>query len=310
MFGYIFKRLVEMVPVLFIVVSLTFVFMRLAPGGPFDTEKQAPAEVIKMLNEKYKFNAPLWEQYLDFISDLGKGDFGPSFKHPGRTVVEMIGEGLPRTIELAFYAMIFALLLGTLSGVLAAIKKNTWLDYLPMSFSMAGICVPSFLLGPLLVLVFGIWLGWLPISGWDGGFEYKILPTITLGSAYAAYIARLSRGGMLEILSQDFIRTARAKGVPETQVIRRHALKGGLLPVISFIGPAIAGLLGGSFVTETIFQIPGIGRFYVEAAFNRDYTLITGTTILFAVFFVVFNLFSDVITVALNPKLSFGKDRK
>jgi oligopeptide transport system permease protein len=310
MFGYIFKRLIEMVPVLFIVVSLTFVFMRMAPGGPFDSEKAAPAEVIKALNEKYKFNAPLHEQYFHFIKDLMRGDFGPSFKHPGRSVVVMISEGLPRTVELALYSILFALILGVFSGVLGAIERNTWLDYLPMSLSMVGICVPSFLLGPLMVLVLGIWLHWLPIAGWDDGFAYKILPTITLGSAYAAYIARLSRGGMLEILSQDFIRTARAKGVPEKQVITKHALKGGLLPVVSFLGPALAGLLGGSFVTETIFQIPGIGRFYVEAAFNRDYTLITGTTILFALFFVVFNLFSDVITVLLNPKLSFAKDRK
>jgi oligopeptide transport system permease protein len=199
--------------------------------------------------------------------------------------------------------MLIAVGIGVLAGVTASLKPNTAQDYIPMSAAMIGICMPSFLLGPLLVLVFGIYLDWLPISGWGDIPGDKILPSITLGTGYAAYIARLSRGGMLEVLSQDYIRTARAKGLSETLVITKHALRGGLIPVVAFLGPAFAGLLGGSFVVETIFQIPGLGRFYVQAAFNRDYTLILGMTVFFSTLIIVFNLLSDMLAIWLNPKL-------
>jgi oligopeptide transport system permease protein len=234
--------------------------------------------------------------------NLIQGDFGPSFRYPGRSVTEMIFTGLPVTFELAFYAIIVAMLIGSFAGVIAAVKRNTMLDFIPMTIAMIGICMPTFLLGPLLVLFFGIHLEVLPVSGWDSLAGDKILPSITLGAAYAAYIARLSRGGMLETLSQDYIRTARAKGLPEHQVIIRHALQGGLVPVVSFLGPAIAGLIGGSFVVETIFQIPGLGRFYVEAAFNRDYTMILGTTIFFSALIIFFNLLSDIAVLLMNPR--------
>jgi oligopeptide transport system permease protein len=199
--------------------------------------------------------------------------------------------------------MLIAVSIGVLAGVTASLKPNTAQDYIPMSAAMIGICMPSFLLGPLLVLVFGIYLDWLPISGWGDIPGDKILPSITLGTGYAAYIARLSRGGMLEVLSQDYIRTARAKGLSEALVITKHALRGGLIPVVAFLGPAFAGLLGGSFVVETIFQIPGLGRFYVQAAFNRDYTLILGMTVFFSTLIIVFNLLSDMLAIWLNPKL-------
>jgi oligopeptide transport system permease protein len=214
----------------------------------------------------------------------------------------MIYTGLPITFELAFYALMIAVALGIFSGVLAALKRNTFLDYFPMAIAMLGICVPTFLMGPILVLVFGINLEVLPVSGWDTLSGDKLLPSITLGFAYAAYIARLSRGGMLEVLGQDFIRTARAKGLSEFSIVTRHAMQGGLLPVVSFMGPAIAGLLGGSFVVETIFQIPGLGRFYVEAAFNRDYTMILGKTIFFSAMIIFFNLLSDLAVLLLNPR--------
>ena len=207
------------------------------------------------------------------------------------------------TAELGFYALIIALIIGVLAGVSAALKPNTRQDYIPMTLAMIGICMPSFLLGPLLVLVFGIYLEWLPISGWGAIPGDKILPSITLGAAYAAYIARLSRAGMLEVLSQDYIRTARAKGLPEWKVVTKHGLRGGLIPVIAFLGPAFAGLLAGSFVVETIFQIPGLGRFYVQAAFNRDYTMILGTTVFLSTLIVLFNLLSDVTAAWLNPRL-------
>jgi len=199
--------------------------------------------------------------------------------------------------------MFFALLIGASAGIIAALKPNTAQDYIPMSTAMLGICMPSFLLGPLLMLVFGVWLEWVPVSGWGDIPGDKILPALTLASGYTAYIARLSRGGMLEVMSQDYIRTARAKGLPEWKVVLKHGLRGGMIPVIAFIGPAFAGLLSGSFVVETIFQIPGLGRFYVQAAFNRDYTMIMGTTVLFATLIILFNLLADILAVWLNPRL-------
>ncbi|MGB4056292.1 MAG: ABC transporter permease [Porticoccaceae bacterium] len=303
MFRFAINRLLQAIPVLLVVISITFLLVHSAPGGPFSADKAVPPEVMKALEAQYKLDQPLWQQYVGYLNDVLHGDFGPSFKYPGRTVNELIASGLPATAELAFYAMLVALFIGASAGVVAATRPNTLQDSLPLSAAMLGICMPSFLLGPLLVLVFGIHLEWVPVSGWGDSAGDKILPAITLGTGYAAYIARLSRGGMLEVLSQDYIRTARAKGLPESLIIAKHALRGGLIPVIAFIGPAFAGLLGGSFVVETIFQIPGLGRFYVQAAFNRDYTMILGTTIFFATLIIVFNLLSDMLAIWLNPKL-------
>jgi len=303
MLRFAFYRLLQAIPVLLIVISLTFMLVHSAPGGPFSADKAVPPEVIKALEAQYNLDQPLWQQYISYLGDVLQGDFGPSFKYPGRDVTELIAAGLPATAELAFYAMLVALVIGVSAGVAAAMRPNTAQDYIPMSAAMIGICMPSFLLGPLLVLVFGIYLEWLPVSGWNDMPGDKILPAITLGTGYAAYIARLSRGGMLEVLSQDYIRTARAKGLSEALVIAKHALRGGLIPVVAFLGPAFAGLLGGSFVVETIFQIPGLGRFYVQAAFNRDYTMILGTTVFFSTLIIVFNLLSDMLAIWLNPKL-------
>jgi oligopeptide transport system permease protein len=303
MLRFAFYRLLQAIPVLLIVISLTFLLVHSAPGGPFSADKAVPPEVIKALEAQYNLDQPLWQQYVSYLGDIVQGDFGPSFKYPGRNVSELIAAGLPATAELAFYAMLVALVIGVSAGVAAAMRPNTAQDYIPMSAAMIGICMPSFLLGPLLVLIFGIHLEWLPVSGWGDMPGDKILPAITLGTGYAAYIARLSRGGMLEVLSQDYIRTARAKGLSEPLVIAKHALRGGLIPVVAFLGPAFAGLLGGSFVVETIFQIPGLGRFYVQAAFNRDYTMILGTTVFFATLIIVFNLLSDMLAIWLNPKL-------
>ena len=302
MLQLIFKRLLVAIPVLIIVASLTFFLVRLAPGGPFDSEKAVSPQVLKNLNEVYNLNAPLYEQYFDYMANALTGDFGPSFRYPGRSVSEMILTGLPVTFELAFYAIAFAAFLGLIAGIVAAVKKNTALDYIPMAIAMLGICMPTFLLGPLLVLIFGLNLEIMPVSGWDTLPGDKVLPAITLGAAYAAYIARLSRGGMLETLNQDYVRTARAKGLPEFKVVMVHAIRGGLIPVLAFLGPAIAGLIGGSFVVETIFQIPGLGRFYVEAAFNRDYTMILGTTIFFSALIIFFNLLSDIAVAVFNPQ--------
>ncbi len=303
MFSLILRRIGIAIPVLLTVITLTFLMVHSAPGGPFDEERAVSPEVLIKLNEKYNLDQPLSVQYFDYLSGILVGDFGPSFRYPGRSVTELISIGLPVTFELALYSILFALAVGLLAGILGALKPNTPLDYIPMSTAMIGICIPSIILGPSLILIFGIWLEWVPVSGWGYMPGDKLLPTLTLGTAYAAYCARLTRGGMLEILNQDFIRTARAKGLSETRVVIVHALRGGLTPVIAFLGPAMAGLLAGSFVVETIFGIPGLGRFYVEAAFNRDYTMILGSSIFFSFLIIFFNLISDLVAAALNPRL-------
>jgi oligopeptide transport system permease protein len=303
MFIFILKRILQAIPVLLLVATATFFMVRAAPGGPFDKDRSIPPEVMTQLNKRYHLDDPLWKQYLDYMTNLVQGDFGPSFKYASHSVTELIAAGLPPTLELSLYAILFALVVGLPIGILAALKRNTFLDYAPMSAAMIGICMPTFVLGPILLLVFGIWLQWLPVAGWGQVPGDKILPSITLGSVYAAYIARITRGGMLEILSQDYIRTAYAKGLSMPRIIVVHALRGGITPVISFLGPAIAGLLAGSFVVESIFQVPGLGRFYVMAAFNRDYTMILGCTIFFSFLIILFNLLADIIQVWLNPKL-------
>lgn len=303
MISLILKRLATAIPVLLAVITLTFFMVHSAPGGPFDEEKAVSPEVLLKLNERYNLNEPLMVQYFDYLGNVLQGDFGPSFRYPSRSVTELISIGLPITFELALYAILFALMLGIIAGVISSLRPNTAYDYIPMTVAMAGICIPSIILGPSLTLIFGIWLNWFPVTGWGDIPGDKILPTITLGTAYAAYCARLTRGGMLEILNQDFIRTARAKGLSEFRVVVVHALRGGLTPVIAFLGPAMAGLLAGSFVVETIFGIPGLGRFYVEAAFNRDYTMILGTSIFFSCLIISFNLLSDLVAASLNPRL-------
>lgn len=305
MWRFVGLRVLQAVPVILAVITVTFFLVRAAPGGPFDTEKAVSEQVKAALEARYRLDLPMHEQYLSYLGDLFKGDMGPSFYYPGRSVNDLIFQGLPITAELGFYAFIIALVIGCLAGVFAALKPNTAQDYIPMSLAMIGICMPSFLLGPLLVLIFGIWLDVMPVSGWGQTMGDKVLPSITLGAMYAAYIARLSRSGMLEVMHQDYLRTARAKGLPERIVVWRHALRGGLLPVISYLGPAFAALLSGSFVVETVFQIPGLGRFYIQAAFNRDYTMILGTTVFLSSLIVLFNLLSDIVAAWLNPRLRY-----
>lgn len=303
MWRFIALRTLQAIPVILTVVTVTFFLVRAAPGGPFASEKAVLPQVQAALEARYRLDQPMLQQYFSYLSDAVRGDLGPTFKYPGRSVDELILDGLPITAELGFYAMLVAVLLGVSAGVIASLRPNTLQDYVPMSAAMVGICMPSFLLGPLLVLIFGLWLEWLPVSGWGATPGDKILPSLTLGAMYAGYIARLSRSGMLEVLSQDYIRTARAKGLPERVVIFKHALRGGVLPVVSFLGPAFAHLLSGSFVVETVFQIPGLGRSFVQAAFNRDYTMILGTTTFLAVLIIVFNLLSDVLAAWMNPRV-------
>ena len=305
MFRFIARRLLETIPVLFIIVTATFFMVRFVPGGPFDSEKAVTPEIKANLEAYYGLNLPLHRQYFNYLKAVVfHGDLGRSTKYASRTVNEIIADKLPASIQLGSLSLAIALVLGLSAGVLAAVKRNTWVDYVASSFAMTGICVPTFVLGPILVLVFAIHLGWFSASGWYS-WQDRILPSMTLGIVYAAGIARLTRGGMLEVLSLDYIRTARAKGASEFRVIFKHALRGGLLPVVSYLGPAIAGILTGSFVIETIFQIPGLGREFVNSAFNRDYTLVLGTVILYAVLIIVLNLVVDVVQVWLNPRLKF-----
>ena len=302
MLKFLTRRLLAMIPVLWATVTLTFILVRLAPGGPFTEEKSYPQQAIDQLNQHYGLDQPMRVQYVRYLGKLLRGDFGPSLKYQNRSVNEIIADTFPVSLELGCGGLIVALLLGLPAGIAASLRPNTALDYVPMSLAMVGICVPAFVLGPLLVLAFALGLGWVNAAGWNLPSD-RILPALTLGSAYAAYIARLSRAGMLDVLPQDFIRTARAKGLRETRVVGVHALKPGVFPVISFLGPAVAGLITGSFVVETIFHIPGLGKMFVMGAFNRDYTLVLGLVVFYSVLVILFNTIVDLALALLNPRL-------
>jgi oligopeptide transport system permease protein len=278
--------------------------MKIAPGGPFDTEKATTPEIKKMLEAHYGLDRPLFAQYLDYMGHLLKGDLGPSFKYANWSVNELIAGAFPVSLELGLYAIVVAMLLGITAGVVAAMRPNTATDYIPMSLATIGICLPSFVMGPLLILLFGITLGLFNSSGWFT-WDDRVLPALTLGGYYAAYTSRLARGGLLEALSQDFIRTARAKGAGEGRVLFKHAFKAGMIPVVTFSAPAIAGLVTGSFAVERIFDVPGLGRFFITAAFNRDYTMVMGSVLFYAVLVIGLNLVADIVQVLVNPKLRF-----
>ena len=303
MLKFIASRLVQTVGVVWLVATLTFVLVRFAPGSPFDQERNVSPEIKANMEKRYGLDLPVWRQYVNYFGPLvTRGDFGPSFKYSNRTVTEIIGDALPISFEMGFWALVVALTLGLGAGVLASLRRNTALDWVPMSLSLVGISVPIFVVGPLLIVTFSIHLGWFNVNGWNEPAD-RVLPSLTLGFYYAAYFARLTRGGMLEVLSQDFIRTARAKGASEMRVVLRHALRGGVLPVVSFLGPALAGIVTGSFTIETIFHIPGLGRYFIQAALNRDYTLVMGTVILFAALIGLLNLLADVLLAWLNPRV-------
>lgn len=309
MFVFILRRVLETIPVLVCVAAMTFFMCRLAPGGPFDDDKQVTAEVREQLNKQFNLDKPLYVQFYQYLVNLPKLQ---SFKYPNRTVGDIIKQKFPVSFKLGFFAITIALGIGVLFGAVASLKPNSFIDYIPSSLAMIGICMPTFVMGPILMYIFALKLKLLPATGW-GGFEGDaifhsdmILPSLTLGLFYAAYISRLTRGGMLDILTQDYIRTAKAKGASGLRVVVKHAMRGGLLPVISFMGPAVAGLIAGSFVIETIFNIPGLGKDFVQSAFNRDYTLVLGVVMFYATLIVLLNLVVDILQVTLNPKLKFN----
>ena len=295
------SRLLQAIPTLWVIATLTFFMTRFAPGGPFDSEKAIAEEIRVKLESHFGLDRPLFEQYLIYLQNLLHGDLGPSFKYPEWDVSELIATAFPASLTLGILSLLIALCIGIPIGMIAALRRNSWMDYLPMSLSMAGICLPTFVLGPLLIFALSTNLGVLPPLGWYGPGDW-VLPSLTLGLFYAAYIARLTRAGMLETLQLDYIRTARAKGANSWRILTKHAAKGGLLPVVTFLGPAFAGLITGSFVIESIFFIPGLGKFFVTAAFNRDYTMVLGTVLFYATLIIFLNLLVDVLQAWLDPK--------
>lgn len=304
MIRFILKRILETIPVLLVVATITFFLIRLTPGGPFDTEKVVTEEIKRNIEAHYGMDKSLPVQYLNYLGNLLQGDLGPSFKYPSRSVNEIIAESFPVSLELGFYSMLIALVIGIGVGVVASTRPNTARDYVPSSLAMLGICLPTFVLGPLLILVFALWLGWYNASGWFFAQD-KILPALTLGGYYAAYVARLTRGGMLEVLSQDYIRTARAKGVKESRVLFRHALRNAAVPILTVIGTGFALLISGVVVTESVFNIPGIGRLTVDAILARDYPVIQAMILITSATYVVVNLIIDISYTVFDPRIRY-----
>lgn len=305
---FIIRRLLSTIPTLFIIVTLSFFLIRLAPGGPFAREKKVPPEILANLMAKYHMDEPVYQQYFRYLGSVLQFDLGPSFKYKDQTVNDLLGKTFPVSLHLGVMALALATFLGTLVGIISALKQNKWQDYAAMSVAVLGISIPLFVVGPILMLVFALQLKWLPTSGWitsRAGWATVVLPTVTLMLPSFAYIARLSRGSIIEVIRSDYVRTARAKGLKESVVITKHVLKGALLPVVTFLGPAFAGIVTGSVVIERIFDIPGIGKIFVQSAFNRDYTVIMGDVLLYAIILISANFIVDILYGFLDPRISY-----
>ena len=304
MFRYALRRLFGIVPTFLAVVAAAFFLMRAAPGGPFDEERALPAEIEANLQAAYGLDQPLAVQFARYLGGLLRGDLGPSFRMKDFSVAELIGRGLPVTFSIGAAALLLALALGIPLGLVAGLRQNGWVDHTVMGVALAGIAIPGFVVAPVLALVFGLQLGWLPVAGWQAGSPaHMVLPVVTLALPYVAYLARLTRGSLLEVLQSPFIRTARAKGLTSAAILRRHALKPTLLPVVSFLGPATAALLTGSLVVEQVFGLPGVGRYFVQGAVNRDYTLVMGMVIFYATLILLLNLLVDLLYGWLDPRI-------
>jgi oligopeptide transport system permease protein len=306
MLGYTVRRLGSAIPTVFIIITLTFFMIRLAPGGPFDLERPIDPLIMANLNRAYNLDAPLWQQYLTYLGNLARGDLGPSFTRRDFTVNDLFATGLPVSILLGSLALLLATVLGTTLGALAAIRQNSAVDYTVVGLATFGITTPNFVVAPLLSLIFGVMLGVLPAGGWSNANPaYWVLPIVTLALPQVAVIARLVRGATIEALHSNHVRTARAYGLPARTVLVTHALRAAMLPAVSYLGPTAAGLLTGSVVVETIFGIPGIGRYFVQGALGRDYTLVMGTVVVIAVFIIVFNLIVDLAYAWLDPRVRY-----
>jgi oligopeptide transport system permease protein len=300
-------RLLGLIPTLLVLITIAFFLIRVAPGGPFDSEKVLPPEIRANLDAKYHLDEPLVQQYFRYLGQIITLDFGPSFQYKDWTVNELIARGFPVSLTVGGLAMLLAFFVGTFIGITAALRQNTAIDYSIMGVAMLGISIPNFVVAPLLILVLAVYQGWLPAGGWDWSVQRMILPVVTLALPVIAYIARLTRGSMIEVLHSNYIRTARAKGLPGHLVIRRHALKPALLPVISFMGPATAGLITGSVVIERIYSIPGLGSYFVQGALNRDYTLVMGVVVFYGVIIILLNFIVDLLYAWMNPKIRYDE---
>jgi oligopeptide transport system permease protein len=304
MLGYATRRILQAIPTFLLIVAAAFFLMRAAPGGPFDDERALPPEIEANLQAAYSLDQPVTVQFARYLGGLVRGDLGPSFRMKDFSVAELIGRGLPITFGIGAAALLLGVALGIPLGLIAGLRQNGWVDHAVMSVALAGIAVPNFVVAPLLALVFGLQLGWLPVAGWEAGsVRHLVLPVLTLALPLVAYLARLTRGSLLEVLQSPYIRTARAKGLDPGVILRRHALKPTLLPVVSFLGPAAAALLTGSLVVEQVFGLPGVGRYFVQGAINRDYTLVMGMVVFYAALILLLNLLVDLVYGWLDPRI-------
>ncbi|HHL18964.1 MAG TPA: oligopeptide ABC transporter permease OppB [Thiothrix sp.] len=306
MWHYFFKRIAGSIPTLFIIITIAFFMIRLAPGGPFDSERPIPAEIAANLDRVYHLNDPLPVQYGHYLLNVLKGDFGPSFKYQDYSVTELIQQGFPVSLQLGVLAIVLSLLIGMILGGLAALKQNSFIDHLVMTLAMTGIAIPNFVIAPILALIFGVLLGWLPAGGW-GSWQHMILPIIALSLPQVATVARMTRASLIETLHTPYLRTARSKGLPMRHLLFRHALKPTLLPILSWLGPATAAIITGSVVVEQIFGLPGIGRYFVNGALNRDYTLVMGVIIFYGVLIIVMNLVVDLLYAYFDPRIRYDE---
>jgi oligopeptide transport system permease protein len=305
MLRFILGRFFQSILVIFAVFTLTFFMVRVVNGDPFAGEKAMPPDVKRVMLERYGLNKPLIVQYFRTLGSYLQGDLMPSMKYQGMWNARIIADSFPISLTIGLAALAVALAIGLPAGIIAAVRRNSWVDYSAMTMALVGICLPTFVMGPVLALIFGLHFRWFNVAGWFESTDW-VLPSLTMGLIYAAYIARMTRGGMLEVLNQDFIRTARAKGVSEGRIILRHALRGGLIPVVAFLGPALAGITTGSFIIEKIYNLPGLGQHFVRSVFDRDYSLIMATVMLFATLLVTVNFFTDVLIGWLNPRVRFS----
>lgn len=303
---FLTNRVISMTISLLLIITLTFILLHVIPGGPFSREKALPEAVLKALEKKYHLDDPLWKQYIDYLKDVVKLKLGPSFQRKGYTVNDLIAAGFPASAKVGSLVVITSLLIGIPTGIISALKQNKWQDQLAMFISTLGVTIPSFVLGTLIIYFFGVKLDWIPTFGLKG-WQYYIGPVITLGGFSMAFISRLMRSSMLEVLQQDYIRTARAKGLSEFRVIGKHAMKNALVPVVTYVGPTIAAVLTGSFVTEKIFAIPGMGKMFVESVGNRDYTVVMGATIFYAIFLIIMILVVDILYSIIDPRIKLHK---
>ena len=306
--GYIIKRIFNAFIVLWIVITITFFLMHAIPGGPFTAEKSLPPYVLHSIEERYKLNDPLYKQYGDYLCNLVQGDLGPSFKYPGRSVNDIIKDGFPVSFKLGIEAILIAIIIGIPAGILAGVKKDKWQDRAVNFFTTLGVAVPSFVVAALLIYVLSTKLHLLPAAMWNG-WRYEIMPALALSGMPMSFIARLTRSSMLDILSQDYIKTARAKGLSWSKVLIKHALPNSLIPVVTYLGPMTASILTGSIVIETIFAIPGLGQYFVTSIYNRDYTVILGVTIFYSVIVIVLNMVVDLLYPLLDPRIKIGEEK-